>query len=73
MRAGKAQGCICDKCSIPLDSFERKRVITIEIIKGEKFERVSSDTKQKTVNTLDLCIKCYEEYNTKVKNWLKER
>lgn len=70
MRAGKAQGAICDKCHVPIEPFDKIRVITIKHLKGKNFRRVSSDITQKTLATLDLCETCYEDYLRKMCEWL---
>lgn len=69
MRAGKAQGSICDRCKKSLGPFDRIKIITIIHKKGPRYEKVSSDITQETKDSIDLCKDCYRDYLKKMINW----
>ena len=57
MRNGE-QGSICDCCGKEIEPFNTHRVVIRNLLKGKKYDKVSSDTVTKDIFTRHFCDDC---------------
>lgn len=63
-------GIICDKCNNKVSSFNHYKINCSHTLKGDNFNKCSSDIKIKSINKSNLCAKCYLEYRKMMINFL---
>ena len=54
----KGQGSICDCCGKEIELFSTHRVVIRNLLKGKKYDKVSSDTLTNDVFTRHFCDDC---------------